>query len=107
MRITRTISIVLLGLSAIAVHAAPPARPSSRWRLTYQPRRIVNGAPVLFRVTAPGTAAALSAKWLDHEISFTFDARQKAWFGLAGISLETRPGIYAIELRAEMKRGPA
>jgi murein DD-endopeptidase MepM/ murein hydrolase activator NlpD len=71
----------------------------------YQPARVVNGAPVLFRVTTPKPAEAVSAKWHDHEIDFTFDARQKTWFALAGVSLETKPGTYPIELHAETKSG--
>ncbi len=49
----------------------------------------------------------LNGKWLDHEISFTFDATQKAWFGLAGSGQETKPGMYPIELQAETKLGQA
>jgi murein DD-endopeptidase MepM/ murein hydrolase activator NlpD len=78
-----------------------------RWILRYQPTRIVNGAPVLFRVTTPQSMRMLSGKWLEHEISFTFDATHKKWFGLAGSSQETKPGTYPIELRAETKSGQA
>jgi murein DD-endopeptidase MepM/ murein hydrolase activator NlpD len=78
-----------------------------RWTLRYQPTRVVNGAPVLFRVTTPRPMRTLSGKWLEHEISFTFDASRKAWFGLAGSSQETKPGTYPIELQAETKLGEA
>ena len=81
------------------------AETSVRWILRNQPARVVNGAPVLFRVTTPQPMHALSGKWLEHEISFTFDATQKAWFGLAGASQETKPGTYPIELHAETKSG--
>jgi murein DD-endopeptidase MepM/ murein hydrolase activator NlpD len=107
MRIARFISSALLVQVAIFAQGALPAKTPARWTLTYQPARIVNGTPVLFRVTTPRPAHTLSAKWLDHEISFTFDASQKAWFGLAGASLETKPGAYPIELRAEVGPGPA
>jgi murein DD-endopeptidase MepM/ murein hydrolase activator NlpD len=86
---------------------AHPDNVAGRWGLRYQPIRVVNGAPVLFRVTTPAPARSLSGKWLDHEIAFDFDARQKAWFGLAGASLETKPGIYPIELQAETSSGQA
>jgi murein DD-endopeptidase MepM/ murein hydrolase activator NlpD len=76
-----------------------------RWTLRHQPTRVVNGAPVLLRVTTPKPVHTLNGKWLDHEISFTFDATQKAWFGLAGSSQETKPGTYPIELHAETKSG--
>jgi murein DD-endopeptidase MepM/ murein hydrolase activator NlpD len=81
------------------------ANTTARWTLRYQPARVVNGAPVLFRVTTPQPMRALSGKWLEHEISFTFDATQKKWFGLAGSSQETKPGTYPIELHAETKSG--
>ncbi len=93
--------------AVMCLAASAFAGPAPRWALTYQPARIVNGTPVLFRVTAPKVVRTLSAKWIDHEVSFSFDPVQKAWFGLAGASLETKPGAYPIELRAETNSGPA
>src|SRR5258706_11805728 len=105
-RIVRSISVVLTSCLPVFA-AAPPAKAPARWPVRYRPARIVNGTPVLFRVTTPKPALSLSAKWLDHEISFNFDASQKAWFGFAGASLETKPGAYPFELQAETKSGPA
>jgi murein DD-endopeptidase MepM/ murein hydrolase activator NlpD len=81
------------------------AETPARWTLRTQPVRVVNGAPVLLRVKTAKPVQTLSGKWLDHEISFTFDAGQKAWFALAGSSQETKPGTYPIELNAEDKSG--
>jgi murein DD-endopeptidase MepM/ murein hydrolase activator NlpD len=100
-RLSPVIAAVLL------LAAASFAQTPVRWTLRYQPTRIVNGAPVLFRVTTPQSLRTLSGKWLEHEISFTFDATQKKWFGLAGSSQETKPGTYPIELQAETKSGQA
>jgi len=100
-RLSPVIAAVLL-LAATSFAATPV-----RWTLRYQPTRIVNGAPVLFRVTTPQSIRTLSGKWLEHEISFTFDATQKKWFALAGSSQETKPGTYPIELHAETKSGQA
>ena len=91
--------------AVLLLAATSLAETSARWTLRYQPTRIVNGAPVLFRVTTPQSIRTLSGKWLEHEISFTFDATQKKWFGLAGSSQETKPGTYPIELHAETKSG--
>lgn len=91
--------LILCGFS----HAAPAV--ANRWTVAYEPARVVNGTPVLFQVTAPVGATALSGQWLEHEISFTFDASRKAWFGLAGASLETKPGAYPLELEAKMSSG--
>lgn len=81
------------------VLAAPT---SARWTVTYQPTRIVNGAPVLFRVTAPKSVTALSGHWLGHEIPFSFDAKHNIWFGLAGTSVGTKPGLYPVEFTSDV-----
>jgi len=100
----RLFTLILMVLVAVVANAAP-AKATARWTLRYQPARVVNGAPVLFRVTTPKPAQTVSAKWLDHEITFNFDASRKVWFGLAGVSLETKPGTYPIELQAETGSG--
>jgi murein DD-endopeptidase MepM/ murein hydrolase activator NlpD len=43
----------------------------------------------------------LSGTWLGHQIDFSFDARHKIWFALAGVSQETKPGTYALELHSD------
>lgn len=103
-RIARPSLLILIALLSFFAGAANPA---PRWTVTCQPTRVVNGTPILFRVTTPKPARALSGKWLDHEIIFAFDATKKAWFGFAGASLETKPGAYPLELHAEMNTGPA
>jgi murein DD-endopeptidase MepM/ murein hydrolase activator NlpD len=57
--------------------------------------------PVLFRVTTPKPVRTLSGNWLGHGISFSFEASSKTWFALAGVSLETKPGAYPLELHGE------
>src|ERR1035441_2622945 len=74
---------------------------AAKWTGTARPRRRVNGSPVLFRVTAPNSVRALSATWLGHDISFNFDATHKMWFALAGVGLETKPGIYPLLLHSD------
>jgi murein DD-endopeptidase MepM/ murein hydrolase activator NlpD len=94
------VAAVLMSLAESTSAATP-----GRWNLTHQPVRVVNGAPVLLRVTTAQPVRTLSAKWLGHEISFSFDEGRKAWFALAGASLETKPGAYPIELSAETADG--
>ncbi len=104
MRIVRFLPAILL-LASVPAVAAPSAKTPVRWKVRYQPASVVNGAPVLFQVTTPKPMRTLSGKWLDHEIPFTFDAARKTWFGLGGVSLETKPGTYPIELRAQSVSG--
>jgi murein DD-endopeptidase MepM/ murein hydrolase activator NlpD len=78
---------------------------SADWTVHAQPTRLVNGAPVLFQVKPPARLGSLNATWLGHELSFSFDAKSKTWFTLAGISLETAPGTYPLELAGETVAG--
>jgi murein DD-endopeptidase MepM/ murein hydrolase activator NlpD len=93
-------------LLAILTPAAPlcavsETRPAATrsWTIRRQPAQLVNGAPVVIEVVPPVRLTALSAKWLEHEVLFSYDAATKAWYGIAGVSLETRPGPYTLELK--------
>jgi murein DD-endopeptidase MepM/ murein hydrolase activator NlpD len=77
------------------------AEPPAGWTVRYQPVRIVNGSPVVFLVTTPVPLHTLSGTWLGHQIDFSFDATHKVWFALAGVSQETKPGAFALELHSE------
>ena len=74
---------------------------AASWSLKSQPAKLVNGAPVLFEVNPGARLKSLSATWLGHQISFSFDPHKKIWFALAGVSLETPPGSYPLELSGE------
>jgi murein DD-endopeptidase MepM/ murein hydrolase activator NlpD len=78
------------GMKGVATHS---------WSIRRQPEKLVNGAPVVIEVIPPVRLTRLSAKWLEHEVLFSYDAANKTWYGIAGVSLETRPGIYALELK--------
>ena len=98
------LSIVFVALSvqlARAQKSSPPIKTSVPpvWSVRWQPATIVNGAPVLFVVNSPVRLETLSGKWLDHDLPFTFDTHTRSWYGLAGVSLDTHPGIYALELK--------
>ena len=66
-----------------------------------QPAKLVNGAPVLFQVKTPSRLESLTGTWLGHQVTFSLDSASKTWFALAGVSLETPPGIYTLELAGE------
>jgi len=75
------------------------------WAIQWQPASLVNGSPVVFQVAPPARLAGLSAKWLEHDVFFTYDAANHVWYGIAGISLETRPGIYPLDLEGTTSKG--
>jgi murein DD-endopeptidase MepM/ murein hydrolase activator NlpD len=78
---------------------------TSTWAIHIQPAKLVNGSPVVFQVATPTRMTGLSARWLEHEVLFTYDASSKIWYGIAGVSLETRPGTYPLELKGTTSRG--
>ncbi len=99
--------VALVAFALVSLAANLSAATAARWIVGNQPTRLVNGTPVLFRVTTPTLMRTLSGNWLGHEIAFSFDAGHKSWFALAGISLETKPGAYPIRLHAETSDGEA
>src|ERR1019366_6560041 len=107
-RLFHSVALIAFALLSLAANlSASTAAHSivSNWTVGNQPARLVNGTPVLFRVTTPKPVRTLSGNWLGHEIAFSFDASHKSWFALAGASLETKPGAYSIQLHAETTAG--
>lgn len=103
--------LLLIFLSAFgrATDKAKPATSksltTSSWSLQWQPAQLVNGAPVVFQVKPSVRLSGLSGKWLEHNVFFSYDAASKTWYGIAGVSLETHPGIYDLELKGTTPRG--
>jgi len=94
-------SVLLAALPPFAfeVPAAKPKRQAEDLAVRWQPTAPVNGSPVVFRVTSRERLQSLSGQWLEHEVFFSSDVRGKLWYGIAGASLETRPGHYLLELK--------
>jgi murein DD-endopeptidase MepM/ murein hydrolase activator NlpD len=88
----------------VQAHTAKSSDPHA-WSIRWQPLRLVNGSPVVFQVASLVRLQSLSGKWLDHDVFFFFDARNNNWFGIAGISLETRPGKYVLALEGKGQAG--
>jgi len=104
--------VLLLALLLAAFHVAGESMPAgsrskgaNAWVIQWQPVKLVNGSPVIFQVVPPARLTRLSAKWLEHDVFFTYDAASKSWYGIAGISLETRSGIYPLELKGTTSPG--
>ncbi len=94
-----------LVLSLWFVFTSVPPASAAAWTVRAQPARLVNGGPVLFQVKPPARLDLLGGAWLGHELSFSFDSASKTWFALAGVSLETVPGTYSIELTGQTAPG--
>ncbi len=93
----RSLGVTALFTAALALCAVLPASAVS-WTVSAQPSRLVNGAPVLFQVKAPAKFESLTGKWMGHQLTFSYNSTSKTWFALAGVSIETAPGKYALDL---------
>ena len=89
--LVRTATAFLLTASA---WAAP-------WSVQVQPPKLLNGAPVLFRVKPAAKLESLSGTWLGHELTFSYQPSTKTWFALAGVGFEIKPGKYTLQLSGE------
>jgi hypothetical protein len=101
---TRFIGSLVIGM-VLGLPGLLPLVFAAGWTVKVQPVRPVNGAPVLFQVKAPARLQSLRGTWLGHEISFSVVSASKTWVGLGGVSLETSPGIYPLELSGETSAG--
>ena len=100
--------VVLGSLPLCAFEGPAPeskAKALDSWSVRWQPLRPVNGSPVVFHVISPDPLKSLSGKWLEHEVFFFSDAKGKVWEGIAGASLETHAGNYAIQLKGVTAAG--
>jgi murein DD-endopeptidase MepM/ murein hydrolase activator NlpD len=100
----RPTSLFVSLLLLVYVSFSPPAS-AANWSVHARPVRLVNGGPVLFQVKAPTALESLTGRWLGHDISFGFDTASKTWFALAGVSFETAPATYTLELSGETRAG--
>ena len=88
-------------LTICALLFSPALLTAADWTIHAQSTRLVNGAPVLFHVKPPAKLESLTGTWLGHNLTFSFDAHTKTWFALAGVTFETAPGKYPLQLTAE------
>jgi murein DD-endopeptidase MepM/ murein hydrolase activator NlpD len=89
--------LCFLLLACLAASAAPPAKWSAQW----EPVKLVNGSPVLFRVTAPLQLTELKGNFLGQEFSFRSSKACHCWYGFAGVNLTTKPGTYTLRVDGE------
>jgi murein DD-endopeptidase MepM/ murein hydrolase activator NlpD len=102
------LAMVVLSVLSLRALDAPAIKAKGKainFSVRWQPKRPVNGSPIVFRVTSPDPIKSLSGKWLGHEVFFFSDSKGKVWDGIAGASLETRPGNYLLELQGATAAG--
>jgi hypothetical protein len=84
---------------------APAQVRGQKWSVQWEPVKVVNGSPVLFRVTAPLQLEELRGNFLGQEFSFRSSAACHCWYGFAGVNLATKPGTYTLHVDGKTKGG--
>jgi murein DD-endopeptidase MepM/ murein hydrolase activator NlpD len=102
MRLGRHIFAILVLMTGIIAAAA--VEPGSVAKISYQPQVLVNGSVCLFTVAVKGTPREITANWMGHDLAFAPGA-SRAWYALAGVALDTKPGAYELVLEVVMRDG--
>lgn len=97
LRMQAAAAVVFVALLSV-IPRASAASAADAWKVSWEPAQLVNGASVLFRVTAPASLKSLSGTWFDHELAFRFDQACACWYAIAGIGLNTKPGMFPLRL---------
>jgi len=75
------------------------------WSAKWEPAKVVNGSPVLFRVTSPGKLTELRGNFLEQDLSFRFSKACHCWYSIAGVGLAVPPGTYTLKLEGKGSAG--
>ncbi len=97
---------LLLQLGFFTLTAAAQTLPP--FVVTLEPERIFNGSPCLFRVTPQAGAAAINSvkgTWMWRRLWFTFDAKARTWYAVAGVGLEAAQASYPLVIEATLASG--
>jgi len=94
----RNVPLALV-LWIVALFTAPAS--ALPWNVHSEPNRLLNGAPVLFQVSLPAKLNSLTGTWLGHQLTFSYNSANRTWFALAGVSFDTKPGKYTLDLNGD------
>lgn len=89
------LAVSLLPAVPLPAQGAPPRPPLIQW----QPDKLVNGSPVLFKLLAPPKIQSVSATWFGHNLNFFHPATGKFWYAIGGVPVETAPGRYDLAIK--------
>jgi murein DD-endopeptidase MepM/ murein hydrolase activator NlpD len=97
----RILVSLILFATALVVVAAEPAGLSG---ISWQPQVLVNGSACLFTVQLKGVPQRVTGKWIGHDLTFSRGGAG-AWYSLAGVPLDTKPGTLDLALEVTMPDG--
>lgn len=93
--------VLTLGAVSVALAGETATFKSVAWR----PTLLRSGSACVFIVELSSQPSALHGKWMDRDISFFQPRGRRTWYGLAGIDVEAKPGVYELTLEATLPDG--
>jgi hypothetical protein len=103
MKIRELMQVTLAGLLLGFLQPEANALVSEPWVIATEPSQLVNGSPVLFRVTAPAELTALQGTWSNRKLFFRFAGACNCWYAIAGVDLNAPAGKYPLRLEGTGK----
>lgn len=97
-----SVLVVLVLFTSLAEAASLTPKASA---VQWQPKKLVNGSPALFQLSASARVKNVSGVWLGHALVFFQSAG--SWYALAGVPVETAPGAYDLKLTETLTGGRA
>jgi hypothetical protein len=99
------VPLVVMTYGSDSVRAQSQAR-TVQLTIDQTPESSFPGSPCLIRVSSTIQLKRLRGRLLGKEIYFNQETGRRSWFGLAGISLNAKPGqSYAVEVEGESESG--
>ncbi len=95
----------LFGQNAAESESSLSTAPSANFRVTSIPRVPHNGTAVLFRINTSEIFKSIKGDFLERQVFFDFDASTGAWYGFAGVDIDTKPGLHPLHLEATRPDG--
>jgi murein DD-endopeptidase MepM/ murein hydrolase activator NlpD len=92
-------------LFSLSVNFSANATPPMKWTAQWEPTKLVNGSPVLFRISAPLRLSEVQGNFLGQEFSFRSSQACHCWYAVAGVSLAIKPGTYTLRVEGKSTGG--
>jgi murein DD-endopeptidase MepM/ murein hydrolase activator NlpD len=89
----------------IPVLSSSQTEDSNPLSVTSTPAHLVNGTPILFQVKTAQILRTLRGDFMGRQVFFNFDASTGAWYGFAGVGLDTTAGRRPLKLEGTLLDG--
>jgi murein DD-endopeptidase MepM/ murein hydrolase activator NlpD len=92
----------LITLSALAALSLFAQTESTIKNVFWQPNEVQPGSATFFTVELSREATKVSGQFLGKDLFFFSSGKARVWYSLAGVDVETTPGIYNLRIRAAL-----